>query len=46
MGLTGTACAEALSRDEIAKSRERAEDNVGGVRVEPRVRPSVGLADE
>jgi len=39
MKLTGPACTEAMSGAEKAGTRERAEDNAGGVRVERRVRP-------
>ena len=38
MKLTGTACTEALNEAEIARRRERAEGNAGGVRVEREVR--------
>jgi len=38
MKLTGPVCTEALSGAEEAGSRERAEGNAGGVRVERRVR--------
>ena len=38
MKLTGPACAEALNEAEEAGTRERAEGNAGGVRVERRVR--------
>ena len=38
MKLTGPACTEALSEAEKAGTRERAEGNAGGVRVERRVR--------
>jgi hypothetical protein len=38
MELTGPACAEVLSGAEEDGTRERAEDNAGGVRVELRVR--------
>jgi hypothetical protein len=40
MELTGPACTEALNEAEEDESRERAEDNAGGVRVELRVRPT------
>ena len=43
MRLTGTACAETLSRAEDAGTRERAKGNAGGVRVEPKVRPSTSF---
>ncbi len=39
MKLTGPACTEALSEAEEAGTREGAEGNAGGVRVELRVRP-------
>jgi len=39
MKLTGPACTEALSGAEEDGTRERAEDNAGGVRVELGVRP-------
>ena len=39
MKLTGPACTETMSEAEKAGTRERAEDNAGGVRVELRVRP-------
>ena len=42
MKLTGPACTEALSEDEEDGTRERAEDNAGGVRVERRVRRRSG----
>ena len=50
MKLTGTACAEAMSGAEKGGTKERAEDNAGGVRVERRVREKiagehVGLAN-
>ena len=38
MKLTGPACAEAMNEAEEDGTRERAEDNAGGVRVERRVR--------
>jgi len=41
MKLTGPACTEAMSGAEKAGTRERAEDNAGGVRVERRL----GLTD-
>ncbi len=40
MKLTGPACIEALNGAEEAGRQERAEGNVGGVRVERRVRPA------
>ena len=43
MKLTGPACTEALSGAEKAGTRERAEGNAGGVRVERKVRPSPKL---
>jgi hypothetical protein len=42
--LTGPACTEALNEAEEDGTRERAEDNAGGVRVELGVRPSGELA--
>jgi len=38
MKLTGHACTEALNEAEEAGTRERTDDNAGGVRVERRVR--------
>ena len=48
MKLTGPACTEAMSGDEEARRRERAEGRAGGVRVERRVRPNgiISLAAE
>jgi hypothetical protein len=43
MKLTGPACTEATSGAEEAGTRERAEDNAGGVRVERRVRRVQGI---
>ena len=40
MKLTGPACTEAMSEAEEAGTRERAEGNAGGVRVERVVRPA------
>jgi len=40
MKLTGPACTEAMNEAEEDGTRERAEDNAGGVRVELGVRPS------
>jgi len=41
MKLTGPACTEAMSEAEEDGTRERAEDNAGGVRVELGVRRGV-----
>ena len=43
MKLTGPACTESTSGAEEAGTRERAEDNAGGVRVERRVRRVQGI---
>ena len=41
MKLSGRACTETMSGAEIARWRERAEGNAGGVRLERRVRQSM-----
>jgi hypothetical protein len=43
MKLTGHACTEALNGAEEDGTRERAQDNAGGVRVERRVRRGTTL---
>ena len=44
MKLTGHACTKALNEAEEDETRERAEGNAGGVRVERRVRPMLVIS--